>query len=60
MTLINGKYIEGDFIGRAIYENFHSSDIKMKYFQVWGVSSISPSRESKTMLMKAINRILGQ
>jgi len=38
MTLINGKYIEGDFIGRAIYQNFNSPDVKMKHFQVWGDS----------------------
>jgi len=38
MTLNNAKYIEGDFIARAIYENFDTPDIKMKYFQVWGDS----------------------
>jgi len=38
MALTNGKYLEGDFIGRAQYENFNSPDIKMKYFQVWGDS----------------------
>lgn len=39
MTLVNGKYLEGNFLARAIYENIDSPHIKMKHFQVWGVSS---------------------
>jgi hypothetical protein len=57
MTLINGKYLEGDFIGRAVYENLNSSDIKMKHFQVWGVSVTFFHLDYEAILIQKIIRI---
>lgn len=42
MDLTNGKHLEGNFLARAIFSNIESlEDIRMNYFQVWGVSLLT-------------------
>lgn len=41
LVLKNGKTVEGEFLGRAVFAGIDSSDPRMSFFQAWGVSSIS-------------------